>query len=310
VLAVVAGCAHLRDEALPSPDGRDVELTATPFFPQDAFQCGPAALATVLNTAGVAVTPELLAPRIYLPGRHGSLQLELVAAARSYHTVAYVIDAQLEAVLAEVAAGHPVLVLQDLGVGPFHVWHYAVVIGYGHSPAQIVLRSGIDARQVMKLSTFMRSWRKAQQWAVVTLAADELPATAQPLRYVESIVALETLGDVATARQAYATALERWPDSLLALFGAANTNHQLGDLPAAQAAYLRLLDLAGDNPIVLNNLAEVMLDRGCATAALHYVDVALAVSDGDQPIEAAITDTRTKALEQRARRGDGPHCTP
>ena len=35
-----------------------IELSGTPFFPQEEYQCGPAALATVLNAAGVAVAPD------------------------------------------------------------------------------------------------------------------------------------------------------------------------------------------------------------------------------------------------------------
>ncbi len=295
---------------MPSPDGRDVELTATPFFAQEAYQCGPAALATVLGDAGVQVTPEQLVPRIYLPGRHGSLQLELIAAARTYDTIPYVIDAQLDALLAEVAAGHPVLVLQDLGVGPFHVWHYAVVVGYQHTPPRLILRSGVTQRQLMEVPKFLRTWRKAQQWAVVTLRSDELPASAEPQRYLESVIAVETLGDVAVAQRAYGTALQRWPDNVLALFGVANSSHQLGDLTTAQAAYTRLLELTGANPIVLNNLAEVMVDRGCAAAALRYVAAAQAVSGDDAQIEAAIADTRSQAAQLEAQRIDGLDCEP
>ena len=44
------------------PGERAVELAQTPFFPQDRYQCGPAALATVLGAAGVHVTPEELVP--------------------------------------------------------------------------------------------------------------------------------------------------------------------------------------------------------------------------------------------------------
>jgi hypothetical protein len=56
-----------------------IELAGTPFFPQDALQCGPAALATVLVAAGRDAHPDALAREIYTPGLGGSLQLELVA---------------------------------------------------------------------------------------------------------------------------------------------------------------------------------------------------------------------------------------
>ena len=61
-----------------------VELSSTPFFAQSAYQCGPAALATMLNQRGVTTSPGLLQDRVYIPGREGSLQVEMVAAARAH----------------------------------------------------------------------------------------------------------------------------------------------------------------------------------------------------------------------------------
>lgn len=70
----VSGCATPQTdrlmataEAFPEP----VELTNVPFFPQEDYQCGPAALATVLTWSGVNVTPEQLTPQVYIPERWG-----------------------------------------------------------------------------------------------------------------------------------------------------------------------------------------------------------------------------------------------
>jgi hypothetical protein len=64
-----------------------VELTEVPFFPQTEYQCGPAALATVLAASGAKVTPDELVPQVYLPERKGSLQVEMLAAARRHGLV-------------------------------------------------------------------------------------------------------------------------------------------------------------------------------------------------------------------------------
>ena len=58
------------------------QLRGVPFFPQTEYECGPAALAGVLGASGVAATAQSLSPQVYLPGRQGSLQVELVAAVR------------------------------------------------------------------------------------------------------------------------------------------------------------------------------------------------------------------------------------
>ncbi len=308
VAIALCGCAHTPPVAFPADVGPGVELASTPFFAQETHQCGPAALAAMLGASGAKVTPEELVAQTYLPGRHGSLQLELIAAARRHQRIPYVLAPDAHALFAELDAGHPVLVLQDLGVGPLHVWHYAVVIGYAPQPQQVVLRSGVTERLVMRYAEFVQTWRKSEQWGVVILASDVLPATANAEQYVESIVPIEALGDVEIARSAYATASNRWPDNLLALFGLANTEHRLGRLSAAETTYERLLQLAPNNPIVLNNLAEVLLARGCPTRAADYARRALAHVPSGSEIEAAVTDTGEKAAAARSSGRDAAEC--
>ncbi|MCX7063635.1 MAG: PA2778 family cysteine peptidase [Proteobacteria bacterium] len=303
------GCARTPLEKFPTAGGVDVELSQTPFFPQESHQCGPAALATVLGASGVVVMPAELVPQTYLPGRQGSLQLELIASARRQQRIPYVLAPDAATLFAELDAGHPVLVLQDLGVGPLHVWHYAVVIGYRTGQQQMLLRSGTTEILRQPYDAFMRSWRKGGQWALVVLGSESLPATADAARYVESIVPIEALGYVAFARDAYSTALTRWPDSPLALFGLANTEHRLGALGAAERAYRRLLLLAPKDPIVLNNLAEVMLDQGCAALALRYADEALALVPPNGDLASAIGDTAAHAVAAQALGRDANECS-
>jgi len=134
------------------------------------------------------------------------------------------------------------------------------------------------------------------------------PATATADKYVESIVPVEALGHIDVARIAYATALSRWPDNLLALFGLANTEHQLGQLAAAENTYERLLRLAPDNPVVLNNLAEVTLARGCPSRAGGYAERAVALVPSGSELEAAVADTRSKAVAARNAGRDAVEC--
>ena len=133
--ALIAGCATPQATALlagpPAGLPPRVELSAVPFYPQEDYQCGPAALATTLVHAGVAVTPEELVSQVYLPARKGSLQAEMLAASRRHGLMAYQLAPRLEDLLREVADGKPVIVLQNLGFGFAPVWHYAE-IGRAH----------------------------------------------------------------------------------------------------------------------------------------------------------------------------------
>ncbi len=150
------------------PEGvpRAVELAQVPFFPQDDHQCGPAALATVLAASGVPVSPQALVDEVWLPARQGSLQVEMLAAPRRHGRAAYQLPPRFSELLRELAAGRPVLVLQDVGVlAP--QWHYAVVNGFDYGSGSIFLRSGRQKRQELSFTAFEHSWRAGGYWAMV-----------------------------------------------------------------------------------------------------------------------------------------------
>lgn len=239
-----------------------IELADVPFFPQDAYQCGPAALATVLTATGAPTTAEALTAQVYLPERRGSLQLELVAAARRHGMVPYVVNPALEALLAEIAAGNPAIVLQNLALPWYPKWHYAVVVGYDLDREEVILRSGLERRHVVPFDVFERTWRRAEHWALVVLSPDRLPSTAEETRYVQSVAMLERIGQHAQAERAYRTALARWPRSLGARMGVGNSRYALGDLQGAERAYREAIDAHPAAGAAFNNLAQTLADQG------------------------------------------------
>lgn len=267
-----------------------------PFFPQEKYQCGPAALATVLVFSGVAVIPDALAARIYLPARRGSLQLELVAAARQFERVPYVLDSSLDAIRQEIRAGRPVLVLQNLGLRSFPRWHYAVVVGVDVSTGEVTLRSGTRARLTMSEHRFLRTWNRANRWAFVALRPGELPETPDRARLTAAAAALESIGRLRSARATFLAVARRWPDDATAWFGLGNTEYRLGLRGPAEAAYRRALERDPTHAAALNNLAQVMSDRGCATEARGLLARARAAADSESVANAiAATDSAVAA---------------
>lgn len=226
----------------------------------------------MLVASGADVTPETLVPEVYLPQRRGSLQAELIAASRRHERLPYVIEPRLEALVAEVAAGRPVLVLQNVGLPLLPRWHYAVVIGA--SLERVVLRSGRRERLGMSARAFLRTWRRADSWGLVVLRAGEWPARVEPAQWLRSNAALEEVGRFAMARENYALATQRWPDQELAWLALGNAEYRLGNGSAAEAAWRRALALAPGDAVVHNNLAQLLLERGCSTAALEHIEAA------------------------------------
>jgi tetratricopeptide (TPR) repeat protein len=253
------------------------ELAATPFFPQERYQCGPAALAMSLAMAGIDVTPEALKPQVYVPQREGSLQPEMLATARRNGAVAITIPPSLEALLTELAAGHPVLVLQNLSLAWIPLWHYAVAIGYDLEQDEIILRSGTTERLVMPLFTFEKTWERSNRWGMVTLPPGRLPATAGEAAVVDALLAFEKTSDASHAHKAYASALQRWPHNLALQLGLGNTAYAAGDRRAAAAAFRQATQEHPDNAPAFINLATVLLELGDVKQARQAAENALAL---------------------------------
>lgn len=295
---LVAGCAAT-GRPVSDFSSEPVELTATPFFPQERFQCGPAALATLLVESGVEVTPDELVDEVYLPGREGSLQAELVAATRRHGRLPYVLLPEQEALAAEVAAGRPVLVLQNLGVSLFPGWHYAVVVGMDPGEDTFVLRSGIERRRVTDRSVFLRTWSRGDNWALVALEAGELPATDDPAGYLRAVAAAEGTGHLPLAAAGYRAALSRWPGNRLARLGLANVALTRGELKQAEARYRMLLADQPDDLVAMNNLAETLARAGRVEEARQLIAQALASAGAGHPLLPVLRATR-EGLEKLA----------
>jgi tetratricopeptide (TPR) repeat protein len=253
-----------------------VELANVPFYAQEQYQCGPAALAMVLTYAGVSRTPEDMTGLVYLPGRKGSLQPEMLAATRRMGLLPYRLDAEPDAALQELAAGHPVVVLMNLRFDLLPEWHYAVLDGYDLTRQEVILRSGADRRLVMTLHDFDRAWAKSGRWAFVALPPDQIPASATESGYVDAVTALERVSPQ-SARIAYASALAKWPGDLIARIGLGNLAYGRHDLTAAESEYRRATVDHPDSADAWNNLAQVLHELGNHPAALEAANRAVAI---------------------------------
>jgi tetratricopeptide (TPR) repeat protein len=253
-----------------------VELAAVPFFPQDAYQCGPAALATVLAADGAAVSADALVAQVYLPAREGALQAEMLATARRHGRLAVVLPPRLDAVLAEIEAGHPVIVLQNLSLPVLPRWHYAVVIGFDLERRQVLLRSGTTRRLALPLATFERTWARSGHWAMAATPPDRLPTTPDVAALVAAAAALERV-DVRAAGEAYRALAARAPEAYGAWFGLGNVAHALGDLDGAQRAFARAAAVDPQAADAWNNLALTQLARGRVAEALASARRAVAL---------------------------------
>ncbi len=304
VLAMT-GCA-VQTQALRAQPPADLpsaaELDRTPFFPQTEYHCGPAALATALGAAGFSAEPAQLAEQVFLPARTGSLQIEMMAGARRQGAVATRVPPRLEAVLRELHAGHPVVVLLNLGLSWAPTWHYAVLVGYDIDAGEVLLRSGTTRRQAMRMRTFEHTWARSGHWAFVALPPGRWPATAEEKAVIEASVGFERSAPPPQAGQVYRSALSRWPASLSLQMGLGNSLHAAGDKAGAAEAFRAAARQHRSAPAWIN-LASVLLELGQHDAARQAAREAVAVADAQWGAQA-------EAMLRQTTHETPPRATP
>jgi tetratricopeptide (TPR) repeat protein len=285
-----------------------VELTATPFFAQTEHLCGPAALATVLQSHNIEVTPETLTSQVYIPQRKGSLQIEMVVAARRYGMLPYPLEPELSDLLKEIAAGHPVLVLQNLGLSWWPRWHYAVVIGYDITNNELILRSGTTRRWLTSFTAFENTWKRANKWSLVIVPVGKIPETAGVTSYLNTAYAFEETGLKSLALEAYRAAAEQWPDDTTVWVTLGNMEYKAGNNDQAVSALIKASRLSPQSAMIWNNLAYALHANGCTGQAMQSLQCAYQLAPADDNIRDSEQEIRKLAGENRAKQCPDISC--
>lgn len=165
-------CLALSACAGPTLTGLDTSGTSprhlimgVPFFKQDAHQCGPAAMASVLNYRGIKVSPEEIVKAIYSEGAAGTLDFDMVLYAGKKGRKAENYRGTLKDLQKNIDSNNPLIVLVDYGFLNYRRDHYVVVLGYDDN--NIYVNSGTEPIVAISNGKFMRIWKKANFWTLL-----------------------------------------------------------------------------------------------------------------------------------------------
>lgn len=316
VLAGLVGCSATpyTNQLLQQPEAdlpARAEIPAVGFFPQTENQCGAAALTTILTFSGIDVTPEQLEPRVYVPGRKGAFQVELVAASRQLGRIAYADTLPLTALLELISEEQPVLVLQNLGLDWYPRWHYAVVVGYDLEREEITLRSGDIENYTISMQLFERTWARAGYWGLLVLEPGQLPvAGIKPLPYFQALATLEAARADLDTLPAWQAGVARWADDVELGMGYANALYQQQALDQAARQYANVIHSHPDFGPARNNLAQVLMAQGYYREALRLIDAAIQ-ADKDRPsvYSGIYRETRDEIMTHLSRSHSGSAAT-
>lgn len=263
-LLMLAGCAmsprlaETTTQAIPPQR----LIQDVPFHAQRDFQCGPASLAMVLNYADIDVAVETLIPQVFIPGREGSVQPEMLAATRRHGRIPFVLDNTFDALLTELATGHPVVVMQNLSLPAWPMWHYAVAIGYDLPTSTMTLHSGEEAQRQESFRRFDATWARSDRWAFVALPPGTLPQGIREYRAMEAIAAYEQVQGPQATLPAWQALVKRFPASAMGHFALGNALHQAGNSERAIVAFRDATRQRDDLAVAWLNLGLLLKEQG------------------------------------------------
>jgi len=236
------------------------EVSSIPFVPNDDLYCGPAALSMVLRHLGREAPFDEIAPKLFLPGRQGTLQLDMLSLARTYGVTPYIIDPTITALVEEVSRGRPVVVLENFGFKWRPVWHYSTVTGYDLTEKTVVRKSGIRERSVTPIIVFEHLWKAEGYWGFVLLAPGDVPARPNRDRWFLALSDSERHMSPTDAEKSWRAFISEFPTHGLGHAALGNVDFNGGKFQDAAKKYKDALALEPNNSRIAT-LAETVFIR-------------------------------------------------
>jgi ABC-type bacteriocin/lantibiotic exporter with double-glycine peptidase domain len=150
----------------PTKESKAVHIIQNvPFHPQEAYQCGPASLAGVLNYWGIDVYPEDIASEIYSESAKGTLNVDMILYAEKKGLKVSQYSGSLEDMRGKIDLGYPLIVLVDYGFWVYERNHFMVVVGYRENG--IIANSGREPLKFIPFKDFLKSWNRTKFWTLL-----------------------------------------------------------------------------------------------------------------------------------------------
>ncbi len=147
--------------ATPLPGSHLIE--GVPYIRQERLLCGPACLGMVLGYYGVTIPQERLAEELYRKELSGTLNLDLLVAARRHGFDAGMHRGSLELVRDYLRRNVPVIALVRVSEKPER-YHYLVIFGYDDEAETLTVHSGNIRAGEIGYAGFQRDWAAADRW--------------------------------------------------------------------------------------------------------------------------------------------------
>jgi ABC-type bacteriocin/lantibiotic exporter with double-glycine peptidase domain len=157
--ALLAGCSHGAAQAHANA-ASGIYVPQVPHFVLPAEESGAAVLASVLGYYGVTRAPAMILEDLPRTIGGGVLALDIALYPRRFGLDTAFGRGDLDAMEAQLAASHPVIVMLDDG----SALRYALVVGLDRSHEVIVIYTAERSNVVVRLPEFRRAWGRTGHW--------------------------------------------------------------------------------------------------------------------------------------------------
>jgi tetratricopeptide (TPR) repeat protein len=299
----LTGCATSFTHRIDPPS---VHETADSFYIESAppvaqkdYQCGPAALESVIRHWGQEADAEAIGKALHAPGSKGVFNFSLVQHARSAGFWSEVHEERaIEGLRAWLRRGIPPIAMLDTGTLWARSYHFVVLKGFDHRQRIFYANTGEAETQAIDEGEFERRWKKAGYWTLIIAPAEKVDWELDPARSVELAVLLEKNGKPEMAEKWLVGALAQDPQNATARFDLANHYSKNGRPEDAMKLYEALLKENPSRAQVRNNLAWLHYEAGRNEEAARVIAPAL------ENAEARSYDLLDTAGMIRCRAGD------
>jgi len=159
LLCLASACSPLKAPLTMSGAAAGRVIEGVPFHPQEGrYDCGPAALASLLGQRGADVSLEQIRAGTYTPSLQGSLLPDLENYARSLGYWTHSGRGDLTLLKKAIDTDTPVLIPLEMGRWALTRPHYVVVFGYVGS--DFVVHAGKQGRMTIAAADLDRRWQK------------------------------------------------------------------------------------------------------------------------------------------------------
>lgn len=166
-LICLMGCATTKGSV--QKDAKIIEKV--PFVEQDAFHCGPAALATVINywhrknNRKEDINVDSIVRAVFNERAKGvlTLDLELYAKELGFSSLQY--SGSIEELKRSIDENIPVIILVDYGKAFFQQNHFMVIKGYTQNG--IIINTGKKENHLIVNESLTKIWSKTGYWSLI-----------------------------------------------------------------------------------------------------------------------------------------------